>query len=72
MNAGSSVEYRVTSVICPIHGEWTPTSGSHGVSPERVTASFLKHNRVLCGRCTDDGVVTRMLVNVEPISDQNV
>ena len=71
MNAGSSVDYRVTSVICPVHGEWTPTSGSHGVSPERVTASFLKRNPVLCGRCTDDGVVTPMLVNVEPVLKQD-
>lgn len=67
MNAGSSVEYRVTSVICTIHGEWTPTSGSHGVSPERVGAGWLRRNRTLCGHCLAGGRVQALLVNVEAI-----
>lgn len=61
-------DFTVTSVICPVHGEFRPSWGTMGVSPEKVSAEFLRRNRTFCGRCDGEGRRTLVLLSVEALS----
>jgi hypothetical protein len=63
---------RIIAMICPEHGEWTPTQGwdaaGRPLLPEAIEARYLHGLKSHCGRCERDGRgKTPVLLAVEPV-----